>query len=542
MRRILLLLLLVLGSSRIYATHLVAGEITYKAVGSSCHDYEITVVTYTDYQDLTSFGADNCTIIVNFGDGTNAIASRSLLPSENDPSLPLPAPCGSGAGNGISLPSLGYPQYPKFKKNIYRVTHAYPGSGSYLISISIPNRIAGICNITGPSDQVQFSVQSLLVINDFLGCNQYSPQLSTIPLDMACVNHCFYHNPGAFDPEGDSLSYALVPCSDTSGGPLGSWTPLPLTSGGYVSIDPTSGLMSWCSPPDICTYNTCIRISKWRKWYGHWYFLGYITRDMQILVSTCNNDNPVLSEPKDTCVIAGTRINFPITGSDPIHSNGLHLSAYGDVFSVTAPAATFPVAPNPVACSCYFGPNPISSTFNWQTTCDHIRSSPHQVTFRLENNDAQDPSQPVDLLDFETVNITVIAPAPQPLVLKPFGQTIHLHWKQELCNPSSNGFLHYEIYRRQGCDANIPGPCTTGVPSAWGYTLIGTTLSGQITDTTFTDNNGGLGLVPGVTYSYRVVALFSDGAESQPSKNACGSLKQDIPVITNVDVETTSSG
>ncbi|MFI5150762.1 MAG: gliding motility-associated C-terminal domain-containing protein, partial [Bacteroidia bacterium] len=47
---------------------------------------------------------------------------------------------------------------------------------------------------------------------------------------------------------------------------------------------------------------------------------------------------------------------------------------------------------------------------------------------------------------------------------------------------------------------------------------------------------------PGVTYSYRVVALFSDGAESQPSKNACGSLKQDIPVITNVDVETTSSG
>ncbi|HXC03868.1 MAG TPA: hypothetical protein VNZ86_03900, partial [Bacteroidia bacterium] len=517
-------------------------EITYKSLGTSnCHDYEITVTTYTDYTDSASHGADNCTIQVFFGDGSSATANRSALPGENDPTISLPIACGPGVGHGISLPALGYPQYPTFKKNFYHINHAYPGAGAYVISIHIPNRIAGICNILGQSDQVEFSVQSQLVINDILGCNQSSPQMSTVPLDMGCVNHCFYHNPGAYDPEGDSLSYALSACFDTTQAPLAQWTTLPLTSGGSLSIDPVSGLLSWCSPPDICRYNICIVITKWRKWYGHWYSMGYVVRDMQILVSTCNNDNPVLDEPRDTCLIAGTDFQFTMTGRDAILTNKLHLSAYGDVFSVTPPVATFPVSPNPITCSCYFGSNPISSIFNWQTTCDHIRMAPHQVTFRLENNDAHDPTQPVDLLDFETVNITVIGPAPQPVVATPFGQTMNLHWKQERCDPISNPFLHYFVYRHEGCDTDVPGPCTTGVPAAWGYTLIGTTLAGQITDTTFTDNNGGTGLVPGVTYSYRIVAQFSDGAQSQPSKNACASLKQDIPVITHVDVDSTSA-
>jgi gliding motility-associated-like protein len=537
MRRylLLLLLLLILPFGRIFATHNVAGEITYRAIDPTCHDYEVTVTTYTDMRS----SADRCSLQVFFGDGTNAWVNRSVVPAEDDTGLGL---CTAPQGNGMPLQLIGYPQYQYFKKNIYRVNHSYPGSGTYIISMKDPNRVAGICNILN-SVNIQFYLQSVLVINDFLGCNQYSPQLSTVPLDMACVNHCFYHNPGAFDPEGDSLSYSLSPCYDTTQAPLAQWSPLPLTAGGSLSIDPVSGLMSWCSPPDICSYNICIRITKWRKWFGNWYNMGYVQRDMQILVSTCNNDNPVLNQPKDTCVIAGTHLHFIMTGSDPIRANGLHMSAYGDVFHVTPPIATFPIAPDAAICSCYFGSNPISSPFDWQTTCDHIRSSPHQVTFRLENNNALagSGSQPVDLLDFATVNITVIAPAPQPVHARPFGQTMHLHWKEEFCNPTGNGFLNYEIYRRQGCDTLNPGPCTTGVPALWGYSLIGTTLVGQITDTTFIDNNGGAGLVPGVTYSYRIVALYSDGAQSQPSKNTCANLKQDIPVITNVDVDSTSA-
>jgi gliding motility-associated-like protein len=530
MRKFLSLLLFSLFTiTRAFATHNVAGDITYKSTGGACHEYEITVTTYTDMRSA----ADRCSLQVFFGDGTSAVVDRSNLSGENDPSICLTSNlgCVSPQGCGIAVGTV----YPNFKKNFYHVKHTFPGTGAYIISMKDPNRVAGICNIIN-SVGVQFYLQSELVINDILGCNQSSPLLSTIPLDQACVGHCFYHNPGAYDLDGDSLSYSLSPCMDTTQAPLSTWSTPSTTPGGTLIIDAVTGLMQWCSPSQICNYNLCIRITKWRKWHGTVIEMGYVIRDMQIITGTCNNDNPSIDPLPDLCVIAGTHIHFTVTGRDAIAANRLNLSGSGDVFNVAVPVATFPTVPGVGS----FGSNPISGQFNWQTTCDHIRNSSHQATFRLENNDANDPNTPIDLLDYKTVNITVIAPAPKNLVVAPFGQTMHLHWNPEVCNPVPDPFLQYEIFRRVGCDTSNPGPCVTGVPAAWGYSLIGTTLMGAIDDTTFTDNNGGAGLIPGVTYSYRIVALFNDGAESQPSKNICASLKRDIPVITNVDVDSTS--
>ena len=532
------LLLSLLLPATSYATHNVAGEITYKSTGGACHEYEITIVTYTD----RTSNADRCQLPIDFGDGSAPqLVDRSTLLGESDPNICLhPFPgcsncdstlnCGS-AGCGIAVG----PNYPNYKKNYYHVVHTYPGSGLYIISMRDKNRVAGVCNITN-SVNVQFYLQTELIINDILGCNQSSPLLSTIPLDRACVGHCFYHNPGAYDLDGDSLSYSLSSCYDTTQAPLVGWFPLDLTPGGTLSINPGTGLMEWCSPPSICMYNIVIKVTKWRKWQGSWFEMGYVMRDMQIITGTCHNDNPIIDPLPDLCVLAGTHIHFPVTGHDPIAANQLNISAAGDAFNVIAPAATFPTQPGVGV----FGTNPITGQFNWQTTCDHIRNSPHQATFRLENNDSSDPLTPIHLLSYTTVNITVIAPAVTGLTAVPFGSAMHLHWDQEICNPVPNPFMQYEVYRRIGCDTNNPGPCTTGVPASWGYTLIGTTPVGQIGDTSFIDNNGGFGLAAGVAYSYRIVALFADGAESQPSKNTCAELNRDTPVITNVDIDSTS--
>jgi len=59
------------------------------------------------------------------------------------------------------------------------------------------------------------------------------------------------------------------------------------------------------------------------------------------------------------------------------------------------------------------------------------------------------------------------------------------------------------------------------------------TLDG-IEDTTFRDDNEGLGLVHGINYCYRVTAFFNDKAESRASNEACAYLKRDVPIITNV--------
>jgi gliding motility-associated-like protein len=48
-------------------------------------------------------------------------------------------------------------------------------------------------------------------------------------------------------------------------------------------------------------------------------------------------------------------------------------------------------------------------------------------------------------------------------------------------------------------------------------------------------------LVSGITYSYIVVAYYSDGSESYASANVCAMLVRDVPIITNVSVMTTST-
>jgi gliding motility-associated-like protein len=60
-------------------------------------------------------------------------------------------------------------------------------------------------------------------------------------------------------------------------------------------------------------------------------------------------------------------------------------------------------------------------------------------------------------------------------------------------------------------------------------------------DTAYTDDNGGAGLVRGPSYCYRIIARFPDpaGGESLFSNELCQPLNLTIPVLLNVDVEKT---
>jgi len=128
------------------------------------------------------------------------------------------------------------------------------------------------------------------------------------------------------------------------------------------------------------------------------------------------------------------------------------------------------------------------------------------------------------------MNITVVGPAPKNLTATPLGNTIQLNWSQNRC-PNISG---YAVYRRNGFYGYEAGYCETGVPYYTGYRLISTINN---IDTTFTDSE----LSRGIDYCYMVVALYPDGAESYASNEACAQLKKDLPVITNVSIQKTSS-
>jgi len=152
------------------------------------------------------------------------------------------------------------------------------------------------------------------------------------------------------------------------------------------------------------------------------------------------------------------------------------------------------------------------------------------MNFKVIDND-----YPVQLVDFESMNITVVAPAPENLIATPSGNTIILNWDRSIC-PNAVG---YRIYRRNGYYGFFPDHCETGVPAYTGYSLIAATNT--ITDTTYADNNNGAGLVRGVDYCYMVIAYFADDAESYASLEVCTELSKDVPVITNVSVKNTDA-
>ncbi len=485
------------------ATHNRAGEITYKWLFG--YTYQIKVTTYTNIGGTNL--ADRCEDTVYFGDGTRAVVLRS-----------------NGVCNGSCSPACEGQPLPggTIKLNEYVTTHTYPGPGNYKISMEDPNRNAGVINIPNSVNQV-FYIESFLVIPVFGTGKNDSPILTFPPIDNGCVGKCFLHNPGAVDLDGDSISYELTTCRGSFGVTCTGYT-YPATGGGTYNVDAITGTLTWCTPQMQGEYNLAMIVKEWRKDAdGNYFLVGYILRDLQVDVGSCNNNQPPIVPFSDACVIAGSVITKTITATDP-DSDILTLEANGGPFVVTAPIATF---------SSPSGLTPVSGIFNWNTSCVHIRKAPYQVTMKVKDNDPT-----VSLVDFKTFNITVVPPPPLNLTGIPQGTSILLKWQKPICHlTTGNKIEKYCIYRKSNCLPWTPSNCEVGVPAYTGYVKIACTSS--LNDTTFLDTNNGNGLSQGTNYSYIVEAVYTDGALSYASNQICVQLKRDIPILVNIDVQTT---
>lgn len=469
------------------ATHQRAGEITFKYISGLT--YEVTIVTYS----YAPSPADRYELEINWGDNT-----KTVLPRSN--------------GNLTSQGYFGEIVGPDIKKNLYTGVHTFPGSATYIISLEDPNRNYGIQNIPN-SVEVPLFIQTELIINPFIGANS-SPQLLLPPIDLGCVGQPFLHNPGAYDPDGDSLSFRLTTCRG-AGGEFIPGFQLPhlvgTNMGSTFTMNPVSGEILWQSPQMQGEYNIAFLIEEWRNGLK----IGYITRDMQITIVTCNNQAPVIAPINDTCVEAGDTLQLSVIATDA-DNDYIKLTAAGAPFKIVDPAEFTSPADS-------MGHN--TGTFSWITTCNHVRKNPYQVYFRAEDN-----ATPVNLFDLLTMNITVVGPAPKNLIATPLGNTIQLKWNKNRCSNVSG----CKIYRRNGFYGYVAQHCETGVPAYTGYQLISTL---HTTDTLFIDSD----LSRGIDYCYMVVATYPDGAESYASNESCAQLKKDVPVITNVSIQKTGT-
>lgn len=521
MKKILFLLLVSL-SFALHATHNRAGEILYKRVAPftanvggtvvQVYTYSFTIIKYTDNGQGI---ADRCEDTLDFGDGTKGIARRINGSGSG---------CGCGTGYGCGQVIISDPDYV-VKMNIYTITHTYSGPGNYLVRSFDPNRNQGVENIPNSVNQ-PFYVESFLVISSFTGANS-SPSFSFAPTDRACIGKCFYHNPGAYDADGDSLSFEISFSRGENGQQVPGYTYPDAGPGGSYGINATTGVLSWCVPQKQGEYNLAFITREWRKnTSGIYKMVGYVLRDMQVIVQPCTNVNtPEIIPPQTLCVEAGSLITESIIVKDPDNESVTIIGA-GGAFNAYPPGASLSPTVGTAAPT-------YTTLFSWQTTCNHIRQQPYICVLKAEDNLSPTP-KPVF---FTTFNIKVVPPSVKNVSATPVGTTIKVTWSLSTCSPTNNPLVAYKIYRKADCSPFIYDPCAPGVSAASGYTYIGQTGPNL---NTFTDNNAGNGLVVGQDYSYLVVAVYNDGSQSMASTQVCARLKRDVPVILNVDVLSTS--
>lgn len=199
-------------------------------------------------------------------------------------------------------------------------------------------------------------------VNPFLSPCNSAPTFNTPPVLFICQNQNYFFSQGATDPDGDSLSYALGPCSSGPGTavpylsfsspthPLGpDWELIldSLTGDLIIRPDPNGPF-----PGSLQTGVLCIYVQEWRA--GQ--LINTIVRDLQITVIPCaSNDPPVTfgvvnlfggiqinQFSVSTCLGATMCFDLRITDSDLLQTHTVWWNQ-----SLAPLGATFTLAANP---------------------------------------------------------------------------------------------------------------------------------------------------------------------------------------------------
>lgn len=459
------------------ATHNRAGEITYRQLSDLT--YEVTVTTFT----YTLSKADRPSLDVEWGD--NSITNVARI-------------------SNISLPN-------NYQKNVYVAQHTYPGPGIYRIIVQDPNRNLGVVNIPN-SVNVVFSISTILIVNTSLGRNS-TPVLLNPPYDKAALGQVFIHNPAAFDPDGDSLSYKLTVCTKEDGKPIQNYTLPPASNKFYV--DSLSGDLVWDTPTAIGIYNVAMEIQEWRDGIK----IGVVVRDMQIEVYETDNNPPVTSPLPNLCVEVGQTVTLDITATD-IDADSLALIATSGIFSSSDCPATFTTLSSI--------PGLTTARLSWVPCHSSVRHQPYNIIIK-----AEDFNDELQLVDIDNMSIKVLGPSPTLTNVIPQGKFVVLSW----ASYGTDEIAGFSIYRREGTSSLVADTCYDGIPPSAGFIKVGY-VSGYNT-LTFTDTDNGDGLETGTEYAYRIVAVYPNGTESKPSNEILTSLITGVPIITNVSIRNT---
>ncbi len=254
------------------ASHFAGADITYTCVGPN--QYYVTLTLYRDCVGVgmpTSVPINRISSSCGLNPGSVTIQLDTfyevsqLCPAE----LPNSA-CGTGSG-----------AFPGIQVWIYSGLVTFPSTcPDWVISWSSCCRNGAITTLTtAGSMYVEAGINSST-------CNS-SPTFTSNPTPYFCAGQCYQYNHGAFDPDNDSLLYAMT-CPLQGAGNcilnvagLSPAQPLFTSPANSFAFNTQTGQMTFCTQPGLAQFAvaavTVFQISNGDT-------VGYVQRDIQMIV------------------------------------------------------------------------------------------------------------------------------------------------------------------------------------------------------------------------------------------------------------------
>ncbi|HEY1032592.1 MAG TPA: gliding motility-associated C-terminal domain-containing protein [Flavipsychrobacter sp.] len=466
-RLCLMLCLLTLQLNKAYATHIYGADLFY--THSSGNTYNISLVIYGDCGGAALSNLYGASPTVDIYNGSTYVTSISLTQQGASVGVEVTPVCPSQLSNTNCVSTSG--TVPGVKKFTY--------VGSYTLSTTSSNwrfrfdgvigsgggagRSTSITNIVSGTSGTIMALEATLNNNT---ANNSSPLYTTIPTPFFCAGIGANYNPGTVDPNGDSLSYSLVP--GLLGGSGGTVTYLtgysataPLScSTGTFSFSATTGQLSFT--PNIVQRS--LVVNKIEEYRGG-VLVGTSMREMTFVVlSSCSGNPP--------------------TGAMSSASAGT-LNSAGTILNVCKSSGTLTFSLNPT--------DPEGDTINMQWS-----GIPAGATFSVSNNNTTAPTGSFSW------NLSTVAPGSYNFFITYTDNGCPLSSRQTLVYTIvvlPEPTLVFSLVYPATCTKKAVFDVTPGVsPSPWAITILqGATTIHSFTGLTGTQRDS---LSPG-TYTFR---------------------------------------
>jgi gliding motility-associated-like protein len=401
-----------------FANHLVGMDLFYTWV--SGNTYKITLIAYGDCGSAATtpaFGAlsTNAPEIYIYNGGTyiSTITLTIQAPSsgvEVTPVCPADISLTQCTNTSFAIPGI--------KKFVYTALYTVAGPSSawrFLFTGQLTGSSAGrALSITNIFTTPITFIQLVDTLNNTVTHNS-SPTLTNVPTPFFCLDNADNYNPGAIDPDGDSLRFFLVSGQNgtttlTAGGLVsytGAYTPTAPLAVTSMTFDPYTGQIAFF--PNLLQRSLVVyNIEE----YHAGAFRGTSQREMTFLVQTCTNTPPTGIITGETSGTVPNTTHFQIcqnSGSFSFHIDPTEADITNNItvsYAGLPPGSTFVITGNGT-------PTP-HCIFTWTSTGTPPGSYTFFITF-TDNNcplaGTQTIAYTVTIVSQPTITDAILFPA-----------------------------------------------------------------------------------------------------------------------------------